>query len=322
MENLNLIYFHLAAICLVTLIEPWVVGWKNSSAYLLWNYPRGLGWDLFSFSINMTKTSILLVDFFALGIYSTLLIFLQKYSFSFFPAPAHFLQVLVAVVAWDFVNYWNHRLNHSVSYLWNFHEFHHSTTVVVAMSTQRSHPISQLIKPKLFVLLLFGDQMWASGLFLVAVLWGYFTHSRIDTSLGWVGRYLLVSPRYHHLHHAKGEEGRKNYAEIFVFWDRIFGTYLEPNRPIAGISQGLEENFYENGNPVVGYLKPFGRLYSPVYRPVMVSLRILRRWLRSLRSGAMEGSVGFEEMHVVRLARSRYRLFSRREPRSDSGAVR
>jgi sterol desaturase/sphingolipid hydroxylase (fatty acid hydroxylase superfamily) len=53
-----------------------------------------------------------------------------------------------------------------------------------------------------------------------------FSHGNIRLSFGWLGERLLVSPRYHRLHHGilSTAENGKNYAVLFPIWDLVFGT--------------------------------------------------------------------------------------------------
>jgi sterol desaturase/sphingolipid hydroxylase (fatty acid hydroxylase superfamily) len=53
-------------------------------------------------------------------------------------------------------------------------------------------------------------------------------HTQWDISFGPLST-VFVSPRFHHWHHTHSEEGgNKNFANVFSFWDRIFGTYYLP----------------------------------------------------------------------------------------------
>jgi len=52
------------------------------------------------------------------------------------------------------------------------------------------------------------------------------SHANVRLSFGRVGERLLVSPRFHRLHHgvlSAGEEGR-NFAVLFPLWDMVFRT--------------------------------------------------------------------------------------------------
>jgi len=54
----------------------------------------------------------------------------------------------------------------------------------------------------------------------------YLVHSNLTTDYGWIGRWLLVSPRMHRLHHATDPKYyNKNFTFDLVLWDRLFGSY-------------------------------------------------------------------------------------------------
>ncbi len=53
-------------------------------------------------------------------------------------------------------------------------------------------------------------------------------HANTRMHYGWLEK-LIVSPRFHHWHHASDTEAiDKNYAATFPVIDRIFGTYHLP----------------------------------------------------------------------------------------------
>ena len=44
-------------------------------------------------------------------------------------------------------------------------------------------------------------------------------------------RYLIVTPNFHHWHHAQDDEAiDKNYAAHFAFLDHLFGTAVQSDR--------------------------------------------------------------------------------------------
>jgi sterol desaturase/sphingolipid hydroxylase (fatty acid hydroxylase superfamily) len=59
------------------------------------------------------------------------------------------------------------------------------------------------------------------------------THSEFFVGLRWMqpamSRLGLTSPQEHELHHTVDLRG--NYGNFTLVWDRLFGTYLDPNRP-------------------------------------------------------------------------------------------
>jgi sterol desaturase/sphingolipid hydroxylase (fatty acid hydroxylase superfamily) len=52
------------------------------------------------------------------------------------------------------------------------------------------------------------------------------SHANIRMSFGWLGDRLIVSPRFHRLHHGLRAAGRHscNYGAVFPIWDIVFRT--------------------------------------------------------------------------------------------------
>jgi sterol desaturase/sphingolipid hydroxylase (fatty acid hydroxylase superfamily) len=52
--------------------------------------------------------------------------------------------------------------------------------------------------------------------------------------------WVFVTPRYHHVHH--GDDPAlymRNFGVVFTFWDRLFGTYANPEFVGADIRFGI-----------------------------------------------------------------------------------
>ena len=58
--------------------------------------------------------------------------------------------------------------------------------------------------------------------------------------MGWL-EYIIVTPSHHRVHHAINKEYiDKNYAAIFIFWDKMFGTFQEEDPeipPVYGVKK-------------------------------------------------------------------------------------
>jgi len=71
------------------------------------------------------------------------------------------------------------------------------------------------------------------------------THSMINWDFGWVGRWVLMSPVTHRIHHSDmPEHFEKNMGSVFIIWDRLFGTYYDGQtvNPTVNVS----DNFYNH----------------------------------------------------------------------------
>lgn len=140
---------------------------------------------------------------------------------------------LIAFIALDFAGYWVHRIAHEVNFFWNNHIIHHSSEEFnLACALRQS--VSVIFK--IFALFLipaavFGvpEQVIAivAPLHLFAQFW---YHTQHINKMGFLEK-IIVTPSHHRVHHAINPEYLdKNYGQIFIFWDKWFGTY-QPELP-------------------------------------------------------------------------------------------
>ena len=145
-------------------------------------------------------------------------------------------EVLVVVLLLDLWRYWEHRIFHEVPTLWRAHLVHHSDTALDITTSQRHHPLEVALVVFTGALLLFalGYSAQALGVYLLlASISSLVTHAsirlpgRVDRAL----RLLVVTPAVHAVHHSDLQrETDSNYGTLFTVWDRLFGTYISPDR--------------------------------------------------------------------------------------------
>jgi sterol desaturase/sphingolipid hydroxylase (fatty acid hydroxylase superfamily) len=129
----------------------------------------------------------------------------------------------------DFGEYWRHRLQHSIGWWWALHSIHHAQRQMTFWSDDRNHILDETIAALWFgtIALLIGVSPAQFPLLLLLMrLVEAFSHGNIRLSFGRIGERLLVSPRFHRLHHgvlSVAEHG-KNYAVLFPVWDWLFKT--------------------------------------------------------------------------------------------------
>lgn len=157
--------------------------------------------------------------------------------------PAGFLTYFTAFMALDFAGYWIHRIAHEYNFFWNNHIIHHSSEDFnLACALRQS--ISSIVKIFTIFLLpaaLLGvpGQVVAivAPLHLFAQFWYHTQHINKMCFL----EKIIVTPSHHRVHHAINKEYMdKNYGQIFIFWDKLFGTYQEelPDVPaVYGITR-------------------------------------------------------------------------------------
>lgn len=155
-----------------------------------------------------------------------------------YQVQSSWLLYVIAFLALDFSGYWVHRLAHTVNFFWNNHIIHHSSEEFnLACALRQS--ISVYFRIYAFLLIpaaIFGvpQQVIAvvAPLHLFAQFW---YHTRHIGRMGWL-EYIIVTPAHHRVHHAINPEYLdKNYGQIFIFWDRMFGTFQEESPEIPAV---------------------------------------------------------------------------------------
>lgn len=142
----------------------------------------------------------------------------------------------VYFVVLDFFDYWYHRASHHFNWWWALHGLHHSQQNMNLWSDNRNHLLDDFLRdiymgvialaigvePSQYVLLVSVSRILQS-----------LQHANVRIHFGWLGERLLVSPRYHRMHHAigvgheskgAGTLGGCNFAVLLPIWDILFRT--------------------------------------------------------------------------------------------------
>jgi sterol desaturase/sphingolipid hydroxylase (fatty acid hydroxylase superfamily) len=149
------------------------------------------------------------------------------------------LKACATMMVGETAYYWAHRLSHQIPLLWRFHAIHHSAEHLDFLVNTRMHPVDlvwsrMIMLTPIFALglaspLSFDDGLVATAILLIGSMWGYFIHSNVHWRLGWF-EWILTTPAFHHWHHTSDGKRRDcNYASMFPWLDRIFGTHHLPN---------------------------------------------------------------------------------------------
>jgi len=158
------------------------------------------------------------------------------------------LMWVLAFVLIDLVFYIYHRLSHRVRLLWAIHMSHHSSeemNFAVSLRQAWFAPLSKL--PFFAVLPLLGmDPTIVVIAGVISTLWGVVGHTQIVDKLGPL-ELIFNTPSHHRVHHGANKEYiDKNYGNLFIIWDKMFGTF-EPEQ--APVKYGLVNNV-NTFNPV------------------------------------------------------------------------
>jgi sterol desaturase/sphingolipid hydroxylase (fatty acid hydroxylase superfamily) len=143
----------------------------------------------------------------------------------------HFIpQLLLCILAADFVQYWTHRAYHEIPFLWRFHAVHHSAKTMDWLAGSRQH-ILELIVTRvgvLGILYVLGFEKGVMDMYIVIVgFQAVFNHANVHLPWGPL-KYLIVTPDFHHWHHSSDEVAiDRNYAAHYAFLDHLFGTAIK-----------------------------------------------------------------------------------------------
>ena len=165
--------------------------------------------------------------------------------FALFKLEPSIMVYVIAFIGIDFAGYWVHRINHSINYFWNHHIIHHSSeefnlACALRQSISNFFSISFIfliptaiigVPPEVIAIL--------APLHLFAQYW---YHTRLIGKLGLL-EYIIVTPSHHRVHHAINNEYLdKNLSQVFIIWDKLFGTFqeeLEDVPPVYGVKRPL-----------------------------------------------------------------------------------
>ncbi|MBS0592112.1 MAG: sterol desaturase family protein [Proteobacteria bacterium] len=199
---------------------------------------RNFNADLGYYAINGFVLSLLLALPFSAVAWLTHRLASSSY-YSWLAEVPLYIRFVAAVIVGELGAYWGHRLMHQVAFLWRFHSIHHSAEEMDWLVNTRAHPLDMAFTRLcglIPVYLLGLAQPMGNRLDVVpmlyavtGVIWSYFIHANVRWRFGWM-EWLISTPGFHHWHHMKigAADTVKNYAAIFPWIDKLFGTLYLP----------------------------------------------------------------------------------------------
>jgi sterol desaturase/sphingolipid hydroxylase (fatty acid hydroxylase superfamily) len=206
---------------------------------------------------DVNYRSVAIMDLLAWAGYSYLIVPMASYLDLLFPGrhlhlfPASILalplpvRIALGFVLADFGEYWVHRLMHT-RYFWAAHKWHHAPTYMYWLAGVRASLPQQFLFniPNVLVIPLFltGTPRWLA---LSIGVFGAMLNDWMHMNVTWRSRrleWLIVTPRYHHLHHSDDPRHyAANMGSMFTVWDRLFGTYIDPETVQSELTFGIGE---------------------------------------------------------------------------------
>ena len=158
---------------------------------------------------------------------------------------------LPALVSWavvfalvDLCYYFSHRYAHEVNILWAGHVVHHQSEEYNLPVALRQSALHGFMSWVFYIPLAVIGVPWrmfvaANAINLVYQFW---IHTRAIGRLGRFTEWVMNTPSHHRVHHGVNPKYQdRNYAGVFIVWDRLFGTFVgEEEEPVYGITKPLK----------------------------------------------------------------------------------
>ena len=223
----------------------------------------------YNFKDTLTNISLALLYqssdiIFTLLIVKTVYVYFYLHGFKLFSSIS-ISNILILFLLQDFLYYIFHYSSHKVRWLWASHVTHHSSINLnfsTAFRQSMTYPISGMW---LFWIPLAYIGFNVDLVLLVVSLnlaFQFFIHTEIINKLGFI-EYIFNTPSHHRVHHGVNNEYLdKNFAGIFIFWDKIFGTFVtEQDKVKYGITRPI--NTY---NPIILTFHEWIEMFKDVFK--------------------------------------------------------
>lgn len=174
----------------------------------------------------------------------------------------------------DFCYYWSHRYAHEINILWAGHVVHHSSEEYNLPVALRQSALHGLMSWVFYMPLAVMGVPWRMFVACNALnlIYQFWIHTRAVGRLSRLGEYILNTPSHHRVHHGVNPKYQdKNYAGVFIVFDRWFGTFqVEEEEPVYGITKPLK-----SWNPLWANVHVFVQIAKDAWRA--------ERWRDKLR---------------------------------------
>ena len=172
-------------------------------------------------------------------------------------SPMAWIALLFAV---DFAYYVYHLASHRVNFLWATHAVHHQSEEYNLSTALRQSWFTSLTSWVFYLPLAvvgFPTTMFVA-MYTLNTLYQFWIHTRTVHRVGFL-EVFLNTPSHHRVHHGIDPAYiDKNYAGIFIVWDRLFGTFQEETRePVYGTVKPLA-----SWNPFWANFEPWAQLFA------------------------------------------------------------
>jgi sterol desaturase/sphingolipid hydroxylase (fatty acid hydroxylase superfamily) len=172
-----------------------------------------------------------------------LMLWLFLYQFSLFKIPETVWSWVILFLLNEFLYYWFHRLSHEKRWLWAIHVNHHSSEKLNFTTAARIPLFSHLVHIIFWIsLVLIGfNPVMIFTIENFGFLFAVIQHTQVIKKTPLLDL-VFNTPSHHRVHHSSNEEYlNKNYGNVLIIFDRLFGTFKNERDDVA-IKFGITKN--------------------------------------------------------------------------------
>jgi sterol desaturase/sphingolipid hydroxylase (fatty acid hydroxylase superfamily) len=222
--------------------------------FIAWEYlySKRSGKNFFQYAESVANINVgiaeRLLDLFTTGLFFYFFTYVYE-NFALFDIKESFIVWVLLFLVTDFVWYWYHRLAHEINAFWAAHVVHHQSEDFNYTVSARITVFQAIIRSVFWAILpLLGfPPLMISILLLVHGIYPFFIHTQALGKWGWFEK-ILVTPTHHGIHHASNPEYLdKNYGDVLIIWDKLFGTFVKEDKNIQityGLTKPLESHSF------------------------------------------------------------------------------
>ncbi|HEY9047295.1 MAG TPA: sterol desaturase family protein [Ohtaekwangia sp.] len=236
-QKLNLVAFIIPAFFLFLALEYLLARKRGKSKYF--TYENSIA----NISIGIAER---LLNLLITGSFYSLFYYIYQH-YALFNIPNRWPIWIALLLTTDLIWYWYHRLGHEINVMWGAHIVHHHSEDFNYTVSARITTLQAVIRNLFWCILPFIGFHPAMVIAILVVhgTYSFFTHTQLIGKLGFL-EYILITPSHHRVHHASNEKYlNKNYGDIFIFWDKLFGTFQkEEEEPVYGLTHPLKRHSF------------------------------------------------------------------------------
>jgi len=186
-------------------------------------------------------------------------------NYSLVQLPSNWVTIIACVVLADLAYYWEHRFAHRVGFGWATHAVHHSSPYFNISVAYRFGPMDGFLPLFFYLPLAFLGFNPVIIFFSEKFVQVFQTllHTEVVRKFPRPIEAVFNTPSHHRVHHGSNPQYiDKNYAGIFIIWDKLFGTFEEEKEAVVyGVTTPIN-----TVNPIKVFFFGYAKLFKQMFK--------------------------------------------------------